>query len=88
MSCNNYSLIQNSIIVGFITSIIGTLTNFLVTKDKNKNICKNICKNIFIFFIVGFIVHIIIEAFNFNQFFYNKKCYSKLFNNNLCKVRY
>lgn len=87
MFCN-YNIL-NGIIVGLLTSFVGSVIILLTSLEKNNKAKKriNICKNIIIFFIIGFIVHLIIEYFNFNEICYDKKCYSNLCHNNLCKVK-
>ena len=72
MNCN----IGNTLVVGFITSITGTIFIYFTNYEKKINIKKHLM----IFFIVGMLVHILLEFFNFNSLCYDKKCYS-----NLCK---
>ena len=66
--------IKNSLVVGAITSIIGTITMIIVNRDKKINIKKHLL----IFFIVGILVHILLEYFNFNSLCYDKQCYGNL----------
>jgi hypothetical protein len=82
--------ITNSLVVGLITSVVGTITMVIVNKDKDKDKDKdkeiNIVKHLIIFFIVGILVHILLEYFNFNSLCYDKKCYGDLCRGELCKV--
>jgi hypothetical protein len=71
--------IRNSLVVGTITSITGTIVMILVNQDKKINIKRHLI----IFFIIGMLVHLILEYFNFNSLCYDKKCYS-----NLCRGNY
>lgn len=74
--------IRNSLVVGTITSITGTIIMSLVNSDKKINIVRHLI----IFFVVGMLVHILLEYFNFNSFCYDKKCYGDLCRGNFCKI--
>jgi len=66
--------ITNSLVVGAITSITGTIIMIIVNPDKKINIKRHLI----IFFVVGVIVHILLEYFNFNSLCYDKQCYGDL----------
>ena len=74
--------IRNSLVVGAITSVTGTIVMYITNKDKKINIIRHLI----IFFIVGMLVHIILEYFNFNTFCYNKSCYGDMCRGELCKI--
>lgn len=74
--------IRNSLVVGTITSLIGTIALKMCNPEKEINILKYLI----IFFIVGVIVHIILESFNFNSYCYDKKCYGDLCRGNICNI--
>ena len=73
---------RNSLVVGTITSITGTIVVKLANPDKKINIVRHLI----IFFVVGMLVHILLEYFNFNSFCYDKKCYGDLCRGNFCKI--
>lgn len=75
--------IVNSLVVGSITSITGTIVMKLANPDKEINIVKHLL----IFFIVGMLVHILLEYFNFNTYCYDNKCYGDLCRDNICKLK-
>lgn len=77
--------IKNSLVVGSITSIIGTVTMTFLSKKSERKI-KNMIKHLFIFFIIGIIVHIVLEYFNFNSLCYDKKCYGDLCRGDICRI--
>lgn len=77
------NLLKNSLLVGSITSITGTIVMILVNKEKK---ISNIIKHFLIFFMVGVIVHIVLEYFNFNKTCYEKKCYGDICRYELCKI--
>ena len=74
--------IKNSLVVGIITSVTGTIVMILVNPEKKINIIRHLI----IFFVVGMLVHLILEYFNFNSFCYDKKCYGDLCRGELCKI--
>tara|TARA_Y100000589_G_C27180307_1_gene640463 strand:- start:1021 stop:1257 length:237 start_codon:yes stop_codon:yes gene_type:complete len=74
--------IKNSLVVGAITSVTGTIIMIIVNPEKKINIKRHLI----IFFIVGIIVHILLEYFNFNSFCYDKKCYGDLCRGEYCKI--
>ena len=78
MSCQ----IVNSLVVGSITSVTGTIVMKLANPDKKINIIKHLL----IFFIVGMLVHILLEYFNFNSLCYDNKCYGDICRGELCKI--
>ena len=47
--------IRNSLVVGAITSVTGTIVMYITNKDKKINIIRHLI----IFFIVGMLVHLI-----------------------------
>lgn len=73
--------IKNSLLVGIITSVVGTIIMIITNKDKKINIAKHLI----IFFIVGILVHLILEYFNFNTLCYEKKCIGDQCRIELCK---
>jgi hypothetical protein len=79
MDCNK---INNSLIVGAITSVSGTIVMKIINPEKKINIIKHLI----IFFIVGLIVHLILEHFNFNTYCYDKSCYGDMCRGELCKL--
>ena len=74
--------LNNTLVVGTVTSITGTVVMKLVNPEKKINIVKHLI----IFFIVGALVHFILELFNFNNFCYEKKCYGDFCRIQLCKT--
>lgn len=74
--------IRNTLVVGTITSVIGTTAIIIINPEKKINIIKYLI----IFFIVGMLVHIILEYFNFNSLCYDKKCYGDLCRGEFCKI--
>lgn len=75
-------LLSESILVGFITFVIGTIIfNFSINKNnkeenKNKPKCINLA-----FFITGFVLHVLLESAGFNKWYCDKKtltCYRSL----------
>lgn len=78
MDCN----IVNSLVVGMITSVTGTIVMKLANPDKEFNIIRHLI----IFFIVGMLVHILLEYFNFNTLCYDNKCYGDICRDNICKL--
>jgi hypothetical protein len=64
-------LLKNSLAVGFISTVIGLISLYLI--DLNDKIS---IKTILIFFGIGLAVHIVLEYFNFNQLCCDKQCYS------------
>ena len=74
--------IKNSLVVGTITSVTGTIVMIIINPDKKIKIIRHLI----IFFIVGMFVHILLEYFNFNSFCYDKKCYGDLCRGEFCKI--
>jgi hypothetical protein len=67
-------LLFESIVVGFITLVIGTIIFNLSVNKVNKNIKNPNPYGIkFSFFITGVILHIGLELFGFNKWYCNKK---------------
>ena len=64
-------VIESSLIVGIIASIVGIVTAYII---KIKNI--NFIKIFLVTFLIGLIIHILLEIFDFNQICFDKKCYS------------
>jgi hypothetical protein len=69
-----------SIVIGFVTLIIGKIIFYLFIneKDKNNKNNKNNLKINLILFITGIILHFIIEYAGFNKWYCNKECCKKL----------
>lgn len=71
----NYCTLYESIIIGFITLIIGTIIFNLTSNEKNK---KNIEKQKYLinitFFMTGFLLHFIVEIIGLNKWYCNGKC--------------
>lgn len=68
---NGYIILE-SLIVGIITLIIGTIIFNLTINKKNKSDAKPFGLNL-AFFATGFLLHIISELIGFNQNLYEKK---------------
>jgi hypothetical protein len=67
-----WSLVSESVIIGIITFIIGTIIFNLSINKSNKDEIKPYGIN-FAFFITGVILHILLEVLGFNQWYCNKK---------------
>jgi len=72
-----YKLFIESIIIGFITLIIGSIIFNLSINKINKEKMKPYGLN-FAFFITGFILHIALEFLGFNKWYCNKKIITEL----------
>lgn len=72
-----------SIIMGIITYIIGTIIfNLTINKNNDSKEEKDLPKGIsFAFFITGFVIHIILDIIGFNKWYCNKEC-----NTVLCRI--
>ena len=71
-------LFIESLIVGFITLIIGTIIlNVTQTEEnKNKKNKQEKYKMAFIFFAIGMILHLLLESGGFNKWYCDKKCHT------------
>ena len=74
------NLLIESIIVGFITLIIGSIIFNLSINKVNKEKSKPYGLN-FSFFITGIILHISLEIFGFNKWYCNKETIT-----NICRL--
>jgi uncharacterized membrane protein len=71
MFLENYKcIIQNSLVVGGLSALIGFISMSLLDLGNKKSIIKSVL----IFFGIGIIVHIVLEYFNFNQLCCDNKC--------------
>lgn len=71
------NLLIESIIVGFITLIIGSIIFNLSIKRINKETIKP-CGLNFAFFITGVILHISLEVTGFNRWYCDKNTYTRI----------
>ena len=68
-------LIIESIIVGFLSLVIGNIFFYkLNTKEEFKSKKKKLPKISIIFFVIGFFIHIVLEKFSFNKIYCDKQC--------------
>jgi hypothetical protein len=72
-----WSLLSESIIIGIITFVIGTIIFNLSINKSNKDEIKPYGIN-FAFFITGVILHIGLEVIGFNKWYCNKEVITKI----------
>ena len=76
-----WTILTESIIIGFITWVIGTIIFNLSINKKNKNKNKNKPYGIDLaFFTTGLILHLALEIGGFNKWFCDKKIITNLHN--------